>query len=561
VSIPDGGGRLIGLGAHPDIVARRRSPVKLATLSPLDYAIIAAYFLSILLVGWHLRRRMVSTTAFLQAGRSLPSWVTGIAFVAANCGALEVMGMISTSAKYGAQANSFYWVGAIPAMLFLALFMMPIYHRSKVRSVPEFLKVRFGEGARTFNALCFATLMVLVSGISLYAMGIILGTVLGWSFTSSVLVAAIVVLAYVLLGGLRATIYNEVLQFVLIVVGFFPLAFLALKEFGGWGGLAAALPAGLRHTWRGMPPVDPMAATMDGFGTVIGLGFVLSFGYWCTDFLLVQRALAAKDLPSAVETPLVASVAKLFFPFLVVLPGLAAVALFPRELVARYDLALPQLMIRYYGPGLLGLGITAMLASFMSGMAGNVTAFNTVWTYDLYQAHLVRGRSDRHYLRAGRLATVAAVLLSVGTAYIVLRFNNLMDYVQLLFSFFNAPLFATFLLGMFTRWATPAGGLWGLVAGTLGALGHYLAWRGGVLHYGSDMTANFYGATAGWTTCFVVTIIVSLFTRPKAAEELADLVYERRRAAAEAQQPRLGRAWVLAALVAAALITLNWLFY
>jgi SSS family solute:Na+ symporter len=310
-----------------------------------------------------------------------------------------------------------------------------------------------------------------------------------------------------------------------------------------------------------MAAVDPATATMDGFGTVVGLGFVLSFGYWCTDFLLVQRALAAKDLPAAVETPLVASVAKLFFPFLVVVPGLAAFALFPAELTARYDLALPQLMLRYYGPGLLGLGITAMLASFMSGMAGNVTAFNTVWTYDLYQAYVAPGRSDRHYLVVGRLATVVAVVLACSTAYIVLRFNNLMDYVQLLFSFFNAPLFATFLLGMFTKWATPAGGLAGLVAGTFGALSHYLALRAGLLHYGSDMTANFYGAAVGWGVCFAVTAGTSVFTTRKPAAELVGLVYDGTTGAAAHEHARLGRAKWLAAGVVAVLLLLNWLFY
>ncbi|HXY39492.1 MAG TPA: sodium:solute symporter family protein [Vicinamibacteria bacterium] len=530
-------------------------------LSWLDAVPLLLYLGAILLVGLRLRRRMVSTDAFLLAGRSLPSWATGIAFMAANCGALEVMGIVSTSAKYGARAVHFYWLGAIPAMLFLALFMMPIYRRSRVRSVPEFLKLRYGERTRAFNAACFAVLMVLVSGISLYAMAIVLGSVLGWSFGWSVLVGASVVLVYVFLGGLRATIYNEVLQFVLIVAGLLPLALLALRELHGFSGVAAALPAALRHAWKGMAAVDPASATMDGFGTVVGLGFVLSFGYWCTDFLLVQRALAARDLEAAVETPLIAAVAKLFFPLLVVVPGLAAFVLFPAALASRYDLALPQLMLRYYGPGLLGLGITAMLASFMSGMAGNVTAFNTVWTCDLYQAYLAPGRSDRHYLRVGRGASVVAVVLAGATAFLVLRFNNLMDYVQLLFSFFNAPLFATFLLGMFTRWATPAGGFAGLVSGTAAALGHYLALRAGLLHYGSDMSANFYGAAVGWGVCFLVTVLVSLVTPGKPDAELAGLVYDRSLLPAAAERPALRRAWAIAAVVAAALALLNWAFY
>jgi SSS family solute:Na+ symporter len=535
--------------------------VQPVSLNYLDYTIVIGYYLTILIVGYRLRRRMVSTSQFFLAGRSLPVLVTGIAFVAANCGALEIMGVISTSAKYGARANHFYWSGAIPAMLFLSLFMMPIYYRSKVRSVPEFLKLRFGEAARGFNAISFATMMVLVSGISLYAMAIILRALLGWGFTHSVLVSALIVLFYVAFGGLTATIYNEVLQFILIVVGLAPLTYFSLKEFGGWQGLVARLAPDLHHTWKGMPAFDPGGAMMDGFGTVIGLGFVLSFGYWCTDFLLIQRGLAAKDVTAASETPLIAAVAKLFFPALVVLPGLAAVVLFPQELVARYDMALPALMTRYYAHGLLGLGVTAMLASFMSGMAGNITAFNTVWTYDIYQAYLVRNRSDHHYLVVGRIATIAAAVLSIGTAYIVLNFNNLMDYVQLLFSFFNAPLFATFVLGMFTYWATPRGGFWGLVSGTLAALAHYLAYSWHWLPYGSDMSANFYGATCGWTVCFLVTCGVSAFTERKPRAELAGLVYNRRDPSAPSRAGRMRQAWLFAVLITAVLVALNWIFY
>jgi SSS family solute:Na+ symporter len=530
-------------------------PQTVAALNALDYLIVAAYFAVTLLVGLRLRRRTRTSEEYFQAGRSLPALVTGIAFVAANSGALEIMGVISTSAKYGARAAHFYWIGAIPAMLFLALFMMPIYYRSGVRSVPEFLKVRFGERTRLFNALSFAVLTVLVSGISMYAIALVLHAFLGWAFGTSVLVSAVVVLAYVASGGLAATIYNEVLQFVLIVVGLTPLVYFVLREFGGLGGLTARLPAELRHTWAGMPLLDPGATTMDVFGTVFGLGFVLSFGYWCTDFLLVQRALAAKDLRAAVNTPLVAAVPKLFFPALVVLPGLAAVALFPRSLVERYDLALPALLTHYYGHGLLGLGVTAMLASFMSGMAGNVTAFNTVWTYDLYQAYLAPGRPDAHYLRVGRLATVAATLLSVGTAYLVLHFNSLMDYVQLLFSFFNAPLFATFLFGMFTRWATPAGGFWGLASGTAAAVAHYALQAAGVIHYPSAMTANFYGAIVAFVVCAAVTAGVSAAGGARARGVLPAPV------ARLGEVMRTPRAWASAGVIAAVAVALSVAFY
>jgi SSS family solute:Na+ symporter len=380
---------------------------------------------------------------------------------------------------------------------------------------------------------------------------------LGWGFGTSVVSAAIFVLAYVVLGGLTATIYNEVLQFVLIVAGLSPLVYFVLRDFHGLGGLRAALPPGLGHTWRGMALFDPGGSPMDVIGVVFGLGFVLSCGYWCTDFLLIQRALAARDARAAAQTPLIGAVAKLFFPALVVIPGLAAILLIPSGLAQRYDLALPTLMSRYYGHGLLGLGVVAMLSSFMSGMAGNITAFNTVWTYDIYQNYLARNKPDAHYIIIGRLTTVAAAALSVGTAYIVLRFNSLMDYVQLLFSFFNAPLFATFLLGMFTTWATPKAGFWGLLAGTAASLLHRLAYSAHLLNYGSDMSANFYGAMAGWTVCLLVTVIVSLFTERKPLAELKGVIYEPsidRQTWQGALQGPLG----LALGIAAICVALNW---
>ncbi len=523
-----------------------------------DDLIVAAYFALLIVIGLLLRRRMATSSEYFQAGRSLPAIVTGLAFVAANSGALEVMGVVSTSAKYGARANQFYWMGAIPAMVFLGIFMMPIYYCSRTRSVPEFLKLRYNEATRALNAISFAIMMILVSGISLYAMAIIMRSFLGWSFELSILCAAAIVLVYVVLGGLTATIYNEVLQFALIVAGLSPLAYYILKQFNGWRRLAAALPAGLDHTWQGIPLFNPAHSSMDIVGIVFGLGFVLSFGYWCTDFLLVQRALAARDVTAASQTPIIAAVAKLFFPALVVLPGLAALALFPTGLAQRYDLALPMLMARYYGHGLLGLGVVAMFSSFMSGMAGNITAFNTVWTYDIYQSYFAPNKSDSHYLLMGRMATVGATLVSIGTAFIVLQFNSLMDYVQLLFSFFNAPVFATFLLGMFTRWATPWGGFWGLLAGTAASLLHRLAYSTHLLSYGSDMTANFYGAMTAWSVCFLITCAVSAVTTKKTSEELAGLVYSPPSAQAVGQ--RHAGAWVLAGVVIVTSVALNWLF-
>ena len=521
-----------------------------------DYAIIFGYFALVVFIGIRLRGRMVSSSEYFQAGRSLPAIITGIAFVAANSGALEIMGVVSSSAKYGARANQFYWIGAIPAMLFLGLFMMPIYYGSRTRSVPEFLKLRYNEATRVLNAISFAVMMVLVSGISLYAMAIIMHSFLGWSFGTAVIVAAAFVLVYVVLGGLTATIYNEVLQFVLVVLGLAPLVFFILRHFHGLAGLKSALPPGLSHTWSGLHAAQPFSSTMDVVGIVFGLGFVLSCGYWCTDFLLVQRALAARDATAASQTPLIGAVAKLFFPALVVVPGLAAIILIPKDLAQRYDLALPALMSLYYGHGLLGLGVVAMLSSFMSGMAGNITAFNTVWTYDLYQSYIVRDKPDRHYLAVGRVATVVATILSIGTAFIVLRFNSLMDYVQLLFSFFNAPLFATFLLGMFTKWATPSGGFWGLLTGTLASVLHRALYSAGSLPYGSDMSANFYGAMVGWGVCFVVTTVVSMMSAKKPAAELDGLVYVRR--ASAGKQKTL---WGFAAAILAVCVALNWWFW
>jgi solute:Na+ symporter, SSS family len=523
--------------------ARRETPLVSLHLNSLDYGIVIAYFLVILLIGLALRRRNNTSRQFFEAGRSLPLAITGIAFVAANSGSLEVMGMISTSAKYGWRAMHFYWIGAVPAMLFLALWMMPIYYRSQVRSVPEFLKVRFGEPTRVFNALSFAVLTVLVSGVGLYAMALILQVIFAWTFLASTLISAVFVLAYILLGGLRATMYNEVLQFGLIVAGFAPLAWVSVR--------AVSKP----HVWAGMHAIAPQAPALDGLGVLFGLGFVLSFGYWCTDFVLIQRGLAARDLATASATPLVAAAIKLVFPLLVVVPGVAAAAILPSDLSGRFDLALPALLAHYYPHGLLGLGVTAVLASFMSGMAGNISAFNTVWTYDLYQAHLAKDRSDAHYLLVGRIATVVATLLSIGTSFVVLRFNNLMDYVQMLFSVFNAPLFATFLLGMFTRWATPAGGLTGLIFGTLASFGHWLLYHYHVLHYGSDMTASFYGAGVGWVTCLLVTIAVSAVTKnPEALVSVAD-------GGASGDRKRLPRGLLFAAITILFLLVMLNLFF
>ena len=528
-------------------------------LGGIDYAILIVYFAFVLGIGWGLRRFVRSSEDFFLSGRSIPTWIAGLAFLSANLGAQEVIGMAASGAKYGMMTSHFYWIGAIPAMVFVGLFMMPFYYGSRARSVPEYLRLRFDEKTRGFNAITFAGMTVFSSGISMYALAKLLELILGWNFHVSVLVSAAIVLAYIFLGGLTSAIYNEVLQFFLIVMGFFPLVLLGLRDLGGWSGLSAQLEpvateggyaAGAwSESWRhlGSPEANPMG--VEWFGLAMGLGFVLSFGYWCTDFLVVQRAMAAESMTAARRTPLLAAVPKMLFPLLVIVPGMIAIALHHKsggllplgaDGTPNYNLAVPVLLAHYLPTGLLGLGLTALMASFMSGMAGNVTAFNTVWTYDIYQSYIKPGQSDRHYLRMGHAATVFGIGLSVAAAYAATRFNNIMDMLQLVFAFVNAPLFATFLLGMFWRRATGHGAFFGLLLGTLMAAAHHGltlpedavpgikgAFLGATLHvYPSEMAQNFWTAIVAWTTCFVATIAISLATRRnKTDAELGGLVY------------------------------------
>jgi SSS family solute:Na+ symporter len=497
------------------------------TISRIDRLIIAAYFLIVLGIGFFLRRRVRNSSDYLLTDRSLPLWITGISFMAANLGSLEMMGMVANGAKYGMLTNHFYWIGAIPAMAFLGVFMMPFYFQNNIRSVPEYLKMRFDRRSHALNALTFLTMTVLMSGINMFALATVFGTMLGWSFEFSVCVSAGVVVVYTALGGLSSSIYNEVFQFFLVVAGLLPLSILCLRACGGWQGLHMRLAPEMLHTWK-----YTGSAAANGFGAnwlaiVFGMGFVMPFGYWCTDFLLVQRAMAAHNLSAARRTPLVAAVPKMFFPLLVTLPGLCAIALFGGQLRSNYNAALPLLLMKFYGPGLLGLGLTALLASFMSGMAGNITAFNTVWTYDLYQDYIAPGRSDRHYLVVARIATIVGAVLSIATAYIVLHFDSLMDYMQLIASFFISPLFATFFLGMFWRRTSATGAFYGMIAGIVGSLGHYVAYRAGILHYRTDMAAAIYGAICGWTASMIVTVALSLVTEPPSQKNLDVLVYKR----------------------------------
>jgi SSS family solute:Na+ symporter len=576
-------------------------------LAPIDYAVMAVYFVAVLGVGWLLRRITRSSTDFFLSGRSLSAWVTGIAFISANLGAQEVIGMGASGAKYGILTSHFYWVGAIPAMVFVGLFMMPFYYGSRARSVPEYLRLRFDEKTRTLNAVSFALMTIFSSGVSMYAMGKLFNLLLGWSFDVSVMVSAVIVLSYVLLGGLTSAIYNEVLQFFLIVFGFAPLVALGMRAVGGWQGLqmrladvatARGLPANAyTDAWANLGDPARNPAGFEWFGVVVGLGFVLSFGYWCTDFLVVQRAMAANSMTAARRTPLIAALPKMLFPFLVILPGMIALVLagssagqgiVPAKLgagevplldtagrvVLDYDLATPMMLVKLFPAGMLGLGLTALLASFMSGMAGNVTAFNTVWTYDIYQSHIRRGASDQHYLWMGRIATVAGVLLSIAAAYVAVAFNNIMDLLQLVFAFVNAPLFATFALGMFWRRTTGHGAFAGLLGGTLAAAIHHgltlpagapIGIKGGYLGvwhtYPSELAQTFWTAIVAWTTCFVVTIVVSLATRPRPASELHGLVYSQTPRPSDRELAWYQRPWVLGAVVLVLTLGLNLAFF
>ena len=654
------------------------------TLGWIDYLVLAIYTGFVLGIGFALRRYMKSSSDFLTSGRSIPAWVTGLAFMSANLGALELVGMAASGAKYGIATSHFYWVGAIPAMIFLAVFMMPFYYGSKARSVPEYLKMRFDERTRCLNSISVAVMTVFASGISMNALAKLLHQLLGWNYTVSLWITSIIVLVYVLKGGLTSAIYTEVLQFFMIVMGFAPVVYLGMKDVGGWDALKLSLekvasnPAALELNTKSFQPdawtsawkpllggatSNPMG--VDLFAMVFGLGFVLSFGYWCTNFLVVQRAMAAKNMSAARRTPLIAAVPKMILPILVILPGMIAAGLavrdqdkpngyrLPPKLVADsvyavacpavkeaatlkldekaafekiskavdmklnpakiaalvkeaptldesklkdrlqdavvendYDGVILSLVKKYCPSGLLGLALTALLASFMSGMAGNVTAFNTVWTYDLYQAYIAKNKSDEHYMWMGRAITVVGILLSIGCAYLVSRWSNAMDIIQLVFGFVNAPLFATFLLGMFWKRTTGTGAFLGLLGGTgtsalfhslSSASGNALGIKGGYLWslmgtqiadvpsrliFPSDMAQNFWLASFAFTACFVLTLGISLATRrTKTDAELTGLVYSLTPKLKDTEQAWYLRPAVLGILLLIGCVILNILFW
>lgn len=613
-------------------------------LSLIDWSIMLVYFAFVLGIGVALKRYMRTSNDFFLAGRSIPAWVCGLAFLSANLGAQEVIGMGASGAKYGIIASHFYWIGAVPAMVFVSIFMMPFYYGSRARSVPEYLRLRFDEKTRAVNAITFAVMTVFSSGISMYAMALLIQTLgllhgvvpAGWIFHLSILLSAAIVLIYIFLGGLRSAIYNEVLQFFLIIAGFLPLVLIGLRRVGGWEGIKHQLPVSMVHSWRGMAHANTNPLGVEWVGLVMGLGFVLSFGYWCTDFLVIQRAMAAESQEAAQKVPLIAALPKLFFPFLVILPGLIAVSmssgmqteapspgtlptasraadvgngtsklgsrtdagtpvedrhphgLIPAKLdpisgkpvldrqgqpVYNYDLAIPAMLLQLFPNGILGLGLTALLASFMSGTAGNVTAFNTVWTYDIYQSYINKHATDEHYLRMGRLATVGGISLSIAAAYAVTGFNDILDSLQLIFSLVNAPLFATFLLGMFWKRTTGHGAFVGLVAGTLGALAHHGltlpveatpglhgGWMGVLHHYPSEMAQNFWTAIFAFSVNLLVTIAVSLMTEPRPDSELVGLVYSLTPKPVNDHLSWYQRPTTLGALVLFLLVMLNLVF-
>jgi solute:Na+ symporter, SSS family len=494
-------------------------------LAGIDLFVLLSYVVFVLAIGYWLKDRMKTSEDFLLAGRSLPSWITGLSFMAANLGSLEIVGMIAMGAKYGMMTNHWYWTGAIPAMVFLGLFMVRFYYSSRVRSVPEYLRRRFDYRSHLLNSVTFLFVTVLMSGINMYALAIVCQQMLGWDFDFSIWFSAGVVVAYTFLGGLSSSIYNEVLQFFLIVFGFTPLAVLGLIDVGGWSALKAKLPAAYAHTWIGLGSLHENPLGVEWYVAVLALMFLMGPSYWCTDFLLVQRALAAKDLDAARKTPLIAAFPKMLFPALVTLPGMIAIVVAPAAISGNFNLALPTLMQRYYPHGLLGLGFTALMASFMSGMAGNVTAFNTVWTFDIYQTYLVKGRTDRHYLGVGRAATVAGTALSIASAYIVLMFDNLMDYMQLIGSIFISPFFVIFLLGMFWKRITPTAGFVGTIAGIGGCLAQYVLFRMGYISYRTPMAATLNLAVWGGAAGLVTAVLLSFVTRPPSKENLDGLVY------------------------------------
>jgi SSS family solute:Na+ symporter len=556
----------------------------LAHLNGVDILVIAVYFAIVIFIGFYLKGSTNTSEEFFMAGREMTAWIAGLSFVSANLGSLELMGWAGSAYQYGILATHWYWIGAIPAMLFLGIVMMPFYYISKTHSVPGYLHLRYGDGARALSAVSFAFMTVLMSGINMYSMAIVMKVVLGWNLNFSIWVSSITVALYVALGGLRSAIFNEVLQFLLIWLGALLVPILGLIEVGGWTNLRSQIlhrlgSAEYVHMWSTLGHFHDNPMGVHWTGIVFGLGLVISFGYWTTDFLVVQRVLSAHNLRAARMAPIIGAGFKMAVPFIVILPGLLALSVLPFHLVGEtqavatgqhsYNEVLPLMLVRYCSPGLLGLGVTALIAGFMSGMAGNVSAFSTVWTYDLYGAFINKKATDKHYVSMGRWCTFIGVLISVGTAYLVQHAASIMDYVQALFSFFIAPLFGTVILGMLWKRATKAAGFWGLLAGTGTAIGLW-AW----VHYDPSalryvalsadakaMAEDMYRALWSWIVCVIVTVIVSYMTQPKPAAELEGLVYGASRIPQERDEHWYQRPIVWAGAIATLFVILNIIFW
>jgi SSS family solute:Na+ symporter len=557
---------------------------KLITLGGWDISLIAIYFVAVLAIGFYLKGQTETGEDFFLAGREMTAWIAGLSFLSANLGSLELMGWAAAAYQYGILGAHWYWIGAIPAMLFLGLVMMPFYYISKTHSVPGYLKLRFGENSRLLSAVSFAFMTVLMSGINMYSMALVMRVVLGWDINFSIWVSSLTVAVYVALGGLRSAIFNEVLQFVLIWLGALLIPIMGLIEAGGWSGMKAKIAERMgsdsyTHLWSTLGSFSDNPMGIHWTGIVLGLGFVISFGYWTTDFLVVQRVLAAKDMRAAKMAPIIAAAFKMFVPFIVILPGLLALAVLPMKLTGEeaalasgghsYNEVLPLMLARYCGPGLLGLGITALIAGFMSGMAGNVSAFATVWTYDIYRSVIKKNGSDAHYVAMGRWCTILGVLVSIGTAYMVMEFKSIMDYVQALFSFFIAPLFGTVLLGMLWKRATPQGGFWGLLAGTVSSIGMW-AWVKAdpsalsivaLSSHAKDMAENMYRGLWSWIVCVGVTVVISYMTKAMPESALTGLVYGCTEIPSEGDAPLYKRPIFWAIVIAAVFAILNIIFW
>jgi SSS family solute:Na+ symporter len=552
----------------------------------LDYLLIAIYFVFVLGIGYLARSQISTSLDFFLSGRRLPAWVTGLAFVSANLGAVEIMGMSANGAQIGLSTMHYYWIGAIPAMVFLGIVMMPFYYGSKVRSVPEFMRKRFGPGAHLVNAISFGVAQVLIAGVNLFLLATVINVLLGWNRWLSLIVAAVIVLTYTALGGLSAAIYNEVLQFFVILAALVPLTIFGLIKVGGWSGLRDRVIDGVKDdgtvtasvheqltSWPGQALSGFDSPVWSVIGIVFGLGFVLSFGYWTTNFVEVQRAMASDSISASRRAPIIASFPKMFIPFVVVVPGMIAAAAIGDMIHLKstgsgditYNDAM-LLMIRDILPnGLIGVAVAGLIASFMAGMAANISAFNTVFSYDIWQQYIVKDRSDGYYIGVGRIATVAATVLAVFTALIAAGYSNLMDYLQTLFGFFNAPLFATFILGMFWKRMTATAGWAGLVAGTLSAIAVFVLSEVGVISLpGQGMP--FLAATAAFIVDIVVSVVVSLVTTPKPVAELAGFVYSETPVQIFADPESEGKAWYmkpvpLGGVVLALAIVLNIIFH